>query len=42
MECMLVSRCIAGHIKIFHKEMGILGMCLGERKEKLTNARKLE
>ena len=40
MECMLASQCEAEHIKIFLKETGILGMCMGERKEELTNGRK--
>ena len=31
MECMLASQCIAEHIKIFLKETGILGMCMGVR-----------
>ena len=41
MECMLASRCTAEHIKVFLKQTGILGMCMGERKEELTNGRKL-
>ena len=41
MECMLASRCTAEQIKIFLKETDILGMRMGERKEELTNDRKL-
>ena len=41
MECMLASRCTAEHIKILLKETGILGMCMGERNEELTNVRML-
>ena len=41
MKCMLASRCTAKHIKKFSKETCILGMCIGERKEELTNGRKL-
>ena len=42
MKCMLASRCTAEHITIFLRETGILGMCVGEREEKLTNGRKLQ
>ena len=38
---MLSTRCEAEHMKIFPKETGILGMWMGERKEELTNGRKL-
>ena len=41
MECMLASRYTTEHIKIFLKETDILGMCMGEQKEELTNGRKL-
>ena len=41
MECMLALRCTAEHIKMFLKEMGISGMCMGERRRELTNGRKI-
>ena len=41
MEYMLASWCTAEHIKKFLKETRISGMCMGERREELTNVRKL-
>ena len=42
MECELASRYTAEQIKIFLKELCILDMCMGKRKEELTNGRKLQ
>ena len=40
MECILASRCIAEHTKIFPKETDLLGVWMGVQKKKLTNGRK--